>query len=121
MKNGKYAQKPNLKCAHPQCSNILGLKQSRTATYCSRSCASRNRIAWNKGLHDKNTKYAYKKCKKDLCERCGFIPEDSCQLDVDHKDGNHDNNSEDNLQTLCANCHRLKTKQNKETANRKKQ
>ena len=121
MKNGKYAQKPNLKCAHPQCTNILGLKQSRTATYCSRSCASRNRIAWNKGLHDKNTKYAYKKCKKDFCERCGFIPEDSCQLDVDHKDGNHDNNSEDNLQTLCANCHRLKTKQNKETANRKKQ
>jgi 5-methylcytosine-specific restriction endonuclease McrA len=39
-------------------------------------------------------------------------------LDVDHKDGKHKNNSEDNLQTLCANCHRLKTKRNKETANK---
>jgi 5-methylcytosine-specific restriction endonuclease McrA len=33
----------------------------------------------------------------------------SCQLDVDHIDGDHDNNDPENLQTLCANCHRLKT------------
>ena len=32
-----------------------------------------------------------------------------CQLDVDHIDGNHNNDEEVNLQTLCANCHRLKT------------
>jgi len=32
-----------------------------------------------------------------------------CQLDVDHKDGDRKNNLESNLQTLCANCHRLKT------------
>ena len=25
------------------------------------------------------------------------------------KDGNHKNNCPDNLQTICANCHRLKT------------
>jgi 5-methylcytosine-specific restriction endonuclease McrA len=31
------------------------------------------------------------------------------QLDVDHIDGNHRNNNPENLQTLCANCHRLKT------------
>ncbi len=51
----------------------------------------------------------YRKYKKDSCESCGFIPEHSCQLDVDHIDGNHDNNDPNNLQTLCANCHRLKT------------
>ncbi len=45
----------------------------------------------------------------DKCERCGFVPEHICQLDVDHKDGNHSNNAVENLQTLCANCHRLKT------------
>jgi len=57
-------------------------------------------------------KHPYRKHKKDRCERCGFIPEDSCQLDVDHVDGNKANNEPSNLQTLCANCHRLKTKNN---------
>lgn len=46
------------------------------------------------------------------CIKCGFIPIDLCQLDVDHIDGNHKNNAADNLQVLCANCHRLKTKLN---------
>lgn len=52
--------------------------------------------------------------KKDKCEQCNFVPVHSCQLDVDHIDGNKDNNSESNLQTLCANCHRLKTHVNKD-------
>lgn len=47
--------------------------------------------------------------KKDHCEMCGFVARVSFQLDVDHKDGNHNNNKLSNLQTLCANCHRLKT------------
>lgn len=51
----------------------------------------------------------YRKHVKTSCEKCGFVPEHPCQLDVDHIDANHNNNSEDNLQTLCANCHRLKT------------
>jgi 5-methylcytosine-specific restriction endonuclease McrA len=45
---------------------------------------------------------------------CGFVPVHSCQLDVDHIDGNRNNNDLANLQTLCANCHRLKTKLNKD-------
>ena len=52
--------------------------------------------------------------KKDHCERCGFIPEDKIQLDVDHIDADGSNNDPSNLQTLCANCHRLKTKINKD-------
>ncbi len=54
-------------------------------------------------------KRPYTKHKKSVCEECGFIPKHSCQLDVDHIDGNKKNNSRANLQTLCANCHRLKT------------
>lgn len=54
-------------------------------------------------------KYPYKKYKKQYCEKCNFVAQHSCQLDVDHIDGNHDNNDPCNLQTLCANCHRLKT------------
>lgn len=34
-----------------------------------------------------------------VCERCGFEPEDLCQLGTNH--------TEDGDQTLCANCQRL--------------
>lgn len=56
--------------------------------------------------------------KKDSCERCGFIPEHTSQLDVDHIDGNNQNNDPKNLQTLCANCHRLKTVHNQDWKNK---
>ncbi|MEK7112819.1 MAG: HNH endonuclease [Patescibacteria group bacterium] len=54
-------------------------------------------------------KKPYQKYRKSNCEKCGFIPIQFCQLEVDHIDGNHKNNSIENLQTLCANCHRLKS------------
>lgn len=47
---------------------------------------------------------------EDYCESCGFYAVDRCQLDLDHFDGNSLNHDPDNLWTLCANCHRLKTK-----------
>lgn len=59
-------------------------------------------------------RHPYRHVKKSFCEKCGFVAEDVCQLDVDHIDGNHQNNDPENLQTLCANCHRLKTKLSKE-------
>lgn len=58
--------------------------------------------------------FEYRKYKENCCSICNFIPIHSCQLDVDHIDGNHKNNNIDNLQTLCANCHRLKTVMNKD-------
>ena len=54
------------------------------------------------------------KHKKDHCEMCPFVPKHECQLDVDHIDGNKYNNDPSNFQTLCANCHRLKTHINKD-------
>ena len=47
--------------------------------------------------------------KKDACEVCGFVAEHRIQLDVDHRDGDRNNNDPSNLRTLCANCHRLET------------
>ncbi len=63
--------------------------------------------------------WEYKQHRKDYCEnidgRLGFkctttivCPE--YQNDTDHIDENHDNNDVENLQTLCACCHRVKTK-----------
>jgi hypothetical protein len=48
--------------------------------------------------------------KKEICERCGFVPQDPCQLDYNHIDGNHDNDDPKNIEVICANCHRLVTK-----------
>ena len=53
--------------------------------------------------------YPYAVHKKDACEHCGFVPVHSSQLDVDHINGDGRDHDPSNLQTLCANCHRLKT------------
>lgn len=66
-------------------------------------CGPCNRIVYE------DERFSYRKHKKSFCESCGFIPEHPVQLDVDHINGNHKNNDLNNLQTLCANCHRLKT------------
>jgi hypothetical protein len=62
----------------------------------------------------------YRAHKKEHCEQCGFVPIHMCQLDVDHIDGYHLNNEVTNLQTLCANCHRLKSFLNKESGRKRK-
>ena len=56
-----------------------------------------------------NTKFTYRAHKGTKCVKCGFTPKHRAQLDVDHIDENHGNNDPANLQTLCKNCHSLKT------------
>lgn len=48
----------------------------------------------------------------DHCPRCGVLIEDPCMLDADHVIPKHQGGTDtvENLQLLCANCHRLKTK-----------
>ena len=67
--------------------------------------------------------WEYKQHRKTYCEnldgRLGFkctttIVDVEYQLEVDHIDENHDNNDISNLQTLCACCHRIKTKYRRE-------
>jgi hypothetical protein len=66
-------------------------------------CASCAKAAYN-------NKFGYLLHKKNKCEKCSFVPEDKCQLDVVYKDGNKKNKDKSNLKTLCANCNRLHTK-----------
>lgn len=56
--------------------------------------------------------------KKEYCETCGFVAKHECQLTVDHIDGNRYNNEISNYQTLCHNCHVLKSWENKDHFNR---
>lgn len=46
--------------------------------------------------------------KSNTCACCGFVG-DLVQMDLDHIDGNRANHALENIQTLCANCHRLKS------------
>ena len=67
--------------------------------------------------------WEHRQHRKTDCEnkdgRLGFeckavIIDPDWQLDVDHIDGNHKNNNINNFQTLCRNCHAIKTRDNKD-------
>lgn len=75
---------------------------------------------WNKGRHDYDTfkeNHSKKNGKTTLaaimelrgreCEQCHntLWLGQPINLEIHHKDGNHNNNSLDNLQLLCPNCH----------------
>lgn len=61
-----------------------------------------------------NTKFGYLLHKKNKCEKCGFMPEDKCQLDIVYKDSNKKNKEKNNIRTICANCNRIHQKKLKE-------
>lgn len=54
---------------------------------------------------------------KDRCEACGFVAVDPCQLHIDHVDGDWKNDTPENWQTLCQNCHSLKSTNEKRARN----
>ena len=110
------------KCKNDDCDHLAKPSKkykSGYAPFCS-SCEQKKYGIWEKRkLKDYHQKARYKDLTERIraryikalssldCQICGFSPVDLCQMDVHHKDGNHANNSEDNLQLLCANCHRL--------------
>lgn len=103
-----------VKCKYEVCQNNFEYKYFKK--YCCRNCKQKDKDKrlGNTNNKNKKRKRPYVVHKKDKCDFCGFIPIHMCQLDVDHIDGNNKNNDISNLQTLCANCHRLKTYKNKD-------
>lgn len=92
----------------------LGLKKDGTPYYhrmCSVCRRARSKPEQPDYHHRGYRKVAFRAAGKDPhCTNCGFVPIHICQLDVDHIDGNKSNSDINNLQILCANCHRLKTR-----------
>jgi len=97
-------------CKRENCIHEFTAKSNKM--YCSRECKQKASDKRNNRTNLRKRPYIIH--KKGVCEECGFIPVNSCQLDVDHLDGNNKNNEVSNLQTLCANCHRLKTYTNRD-------
>jgi hypothetical protein len=72
----------------------------------------------------RNSTHRYLQHRLDYCENrdsrfgyaCNYPVQIKAQLQVDHIDGDPDNNRPENLQTLCANCHIYKTHQNRDYA-----
>lgn len=88
----------------------FGLKVDGTPYYRTEcSGCLRAKKPSGKWLTSPYRKAAILAAEKMHCTRCGFEPEDPIQIEVDHIDGNRKNSALENLQLLCANCHRLKT------------
>ena len=90
----------------------------RGLCHCGQLVRTKGRSPAGKQIWDKlcwrHRQNDYRQHKKDYCEACGFVALVAAQLDVDHIDADRSNNTTENLQTLCANCHRLKTHMNED-------
>jgi hypothetical protein len=96
-----------------------------TGKYCSNDCQQEFKVellvrGWLTGI-DPRTKSSGQLCRwiKDYvkkrsnysCDLCGWnklnVKTKLCPIEVDHIDGNSDNDDQDNLRSLCPNCHSL--------------
>jgi len=104
---------PRKKCIRCNANDVRTTKSSRGKVRLGYLCEPCYYLKNN--LRRRASRHSVLKHKKTYCEKCGFVAVAACQLDVDHIDGNRENGSPENLQTLCSNCHRLKTFLNKES------
>jgi hypothetical protein len=104
------------------CNKLL---EERHKVYCNNKCQSDYQYEqyikrWKDGLEDglrceyslSNHIHRYMREKYgNKCSRCGWCEVNpftgKVPLEIDHIDGNYLNNSEDNLDLICPNCHSL--------------
>ena len=101
------------RCCVDGCNNyakINNTKKNGNFAYKKR-CNAHHQKKYKMGRH------RYSAFKKAFCENvdgrlgfiCNTVIHHSCMLSVDHINGNNRDDSEENLQTLCLNCHSFKT------------
>lgn len=88
------------------CNNCLKYNKTKQVMLARKKRFPNIEIGVGSGNSSKNknrilTKHNYRKTKKDKCELCGS----NLYLCVHHKDGDRNNNSLDNLITVCKKCH----------------
>lgn len=107
------------------CKNCGKELNERHKTYCDNKCQKEFEYKqyiqrWKDGIEDGLSgeygisrhikKYLFDKYKC-VCSKCGWselnIFTNTIPLEVHHIDGDYTNNTEDNLQLLCPNCHSL--------------
>lgn len=97
-------ESPCLICGKP----ILASFNKKT---CSRGCANKHRTGIQYKINRPRDKVVSERALKTrlirergkVCQRCGYGKFEILQ--VHHKDRNHENNSLDNLEFICPNCH----------------
>ena len=108
------------------CGTYIGSRKNTNHKFCSNNCQQSyeykiwvekykqdNSIAintkWGK-IPSYLRRYIFEKYQNKCCE-CGWSKvnpyTNTTPLEVDHIDGNSENNSEDNLRLICPNCHSL--------------
>jgi len=106
---------------------ILRVRARNSKKYCSNTCHNESKYKsyidkWIRGeiegLIGKFKDETSKRIKRYIrdkynnkCTKCGWCEVNThtgiVPLQIDHKDGNYQNNTEDNLDLLCPNCHSL--------------
>ena len=85
------------------CGPVRVKRKAGTAPGTFKYLCAKSQARWN-GVRGRKDYVGF---KGESCQRCGFVALHPAQLDVHHKDRDRTNNTPTNLETLCANCHRL--------------
>lgn len=68
--------------------------------YCSRACMAQGYVK-DAPSHRDSYHWRARRMRSDCCEHCGATE----NLHAHHVDGKRENNSPENIQTLCGSCH----------------
>jgi len=96
----------SLQCAYCNTEFLTSPSKAKTRKYCSKACTKKSNIKDFSPTYTTVRKTMLKREMLNSCERCGYDAEKSI-LGVHHKDRNRKNNSIQNLEVLCPNCHSL--------------